>query len=266
LIALRVHAKKAGLVPAFFLSGARVIVLFTDFGCCGPYLGQVKAVLHARAPRVPVLDALHNAPSFGIEPAAHLLAALAPFYPRGSVFLAVVDPGVGGPRDAIVAQVDGRSFVGPDNGLLSIIWQRARKRRCRRMTWRPAGLSTSFHGRDLFAPMAAAIALGRVPRNWLSATRSPTVLLDGGDLARVIYVDHYGNAMTGLRASGLQPSARLVAAGRRLGRVGTFGEAPAGSAFWYENSLGLVEIAANGRSAARKLGLRIGSRVTPTTR
>jgi hypothetical protein len=112
LIALRVRAKKAGLVPAFSSSGARVIVLFTDFGCCDPYLGQVKAGLHARAPRVPVLDALQNAPSFGIEPAAHLLAALAPFYPRGSVWLAVVDPGVGGPREGIVAQVDGRSFVG----------------------------------------------------------------------------------------------------------------------------------------------------------
>lgn len=243
-----------------------MIVLFTDFGCCDPYLGQVKAGLHARAPRVPVLDALQNAPSFGIEPAAHLLAALAPFYPRGSVWLAVVDPGVGGPREGIVAQVDGRSFVGPDNGLLSIVWQRARRRRCRRIAWRPARLSTSFHGRDLFAPVAAAIALGRVPRDWLSVMRAPKVLLDPRDLARVIYVDHYGNAMTGLRAAGLGPKARLGAAGRRLARAGTFGDARAGSAFWYENSLGLVEVAANGTSAARKLGLRVGSRVTPARR
>ena len=191
-----------------------MIVLFTDFGCCDPYLGQVKAGLHARAPRVPVLDALQNAPSFGIEPAAHLLAALAPFYPRGSVWLAVVDPGVGGPREGIVAQVDGRSFVGPDNGLLSIVWQRARRRRCRRIAWRPARLSTSFHGRDLFAPVAAAIALGRVPRDWLSVMRAPKVLLDPRDLARVIYVDHYGNAMTGLRAAGLGPKARLGAGSR----------------------------------------------------
>ena len=178
-----------------------MIVLFTDFGCCDPYLGQVKAGLHARAPRVPVLDALQNAPSFGIEPAAHLLAALAPFYPRGSVWLAVVDPGVGGPREGIVAQVDGRSFVGPDNGLLSIVWQRARRRRCRRIAWRPARLSTSFHGRDLFAPVAAAIALGRVPRDWLSVMRAPKVLLDPRDLARVIYVDHYGNAISGFGPS-----------------------------------------------------------------
>jgi S-adenosylmethionine hydrolase len=243
-----------------------LIVLFTDFGCCDPYLGQVKAALHARAPGVPVLDALHNAPSFGIEPAAHLLAALAPFYPRGSVLLAVVDPGVGGSRDGIVVRVDGRNFVGPDNGLLSIVWQRARRRRCRRIAWRPSRLSTSFHGRDVFAPVAAAIALGRVPRGWLSVKRAPTVLLDPRDLARVIYVDHYGNAMTGLRAAGLGPRSRLGAAGRKLARAGTFGDARAGSAFWYENSLGLVEIAANGASAARKLGLRIGSRVTPTTR
>jgi hypothetical protein len=103
--------------------------LFTDFGARDIYVGQVKALLAARAPRVPVLDALHDAPDFGIEPAAHLLAALAAEYPRGSVFLAVVDPGVGGPRDAIVIEADGRKYVGPDNGLLSIIWQRAKRRR-----------------------------------------------------------------------------------------------------------------------------------------
>jgi len=238
-----------------------VIVLYTDFGCCGPYVGQVRAALHARAPRVPVLDALNDAPSFGIEPAAHLLAALVPLYPRGCVILAVVDPGVGGPRDAIVVRADGRSFVGPDNGLLSVVWQRAGERHCRRIAWRPVRLSTSFHGRDLFAPVAAALALRRVPREWLAAKRAPAVMLDAGDLGRVIYVDHYGNAMTGLRAAGLAPTVRLRAAGRMISRAGTFGEARPGAPFWYQNSFGLVEIAANGASAARKLGLRIGSRV-----
>lgn len=243
-----------------------MIVLFTDFGTSDPYLGQVKAVLQRAAPRTPVVDALNDAPDFAIKSGAHLLAALAPRYPRGSVFLTVVDPGVGGPRDAIVVQADGRRFVGPDNGLLSVLWRRAKRSRCRRIVWRPAFLSITFHGRDLFAPVAAALARGRMPAGWLAAPCAPRVLLDADDLAQVIYVDHYGNAMTGLRAASIAPGARLRAGGRALAPALTFGAARLGTAFWYENSLGLVEIAANRASAARKLGLRVGSHVAISRR
>ncbi len=237
------------------------VVLFTDFGAADLYVGQVKAAIAARAPRAAVIDALHAASDFAIEPAAHLLAALAPRYARGSVFLSVVDPGVGGARDAIVVEADGRRFVGPDNGLLSVLWQRARIRRCRRIAWRPAELSASFHGRDLFAPVAAALAARRVPRGWLAPKRAPDVLLDARDLARVIYVDHYGNAMTGLRASTMAREARLRAGGRTLRPARTFEAVPRGVAFWYANCIGLAEIAANQTSAARRLRLRVGSRV-----
>ena len=240
-----------------------MIVLFTDFGSADPYIGQVKAALQRYAPRAPVVDGLNDAPAFGVEPAAHLLAGLAPHYARGSVFLSVVDPGVGGPREAIVVEADGRSFVGPDNGLLSVVWQRATRRRCRRVVWRPAEISSSFHGRDLFAPVAGSLARGRVPASWLSPMRAPSVLLDPADLAQVIYLDHYGNAMTGLRAAGITPEARLRAGRRTLPRAGTFGDVRRGAAFWYTNSLGLAEIAVNQGSAARKLGLRVGSPVAP---
>jgi len=203
-----------------------------------------------------VLDALHDAADFGIEPAAHLLAALAPEYPQRSVFLAVVDPGVGGKRDAIVVEADGRTFVGPDNGLLSILWQRARRRKCFRIAWRPRRLTSSFHGRDLFAPVAAALAKRTVPRGWLSAKRSPDVLLDAKDLARVIYIDHYGNCMTGVRAKGVPGDARVHAGGRRLRYARTFENAR--GPFWHDNSLELVEISAPRGSAARALRLRVG--------
>jgi S-adenosyl-L-methionine hydrolase (adenosine-forming) len=205
---------------------------------------------------VPVIDALHDAPDFGIEPAAHLLSSLASEYPAGSVFLAVVDPGVGGRRDAIVVQADGRRFVGPDTGLFSLVWQRARRRRCLRIAWRPQRLTSSFHGRDLFAPVAAALAT-RVPRGWLAPKKAPDVLLRDEELARVIYIDHYGNAVTGLRR--FRTEWRLRAGGRTLPYARTF-EAARGP-FWYENSMGLVEIAAPRRNAAKLLGLRIGSRV-----
>ena len=209
-----------------------------------------------RAPRVPVLDALHSAPAFGIEPAAHLLSALATEYPRGSVFLVVVDPGVGGKRDPIVVQADGQTFVGPDNGLLSVLWQRARRRKCFRIAWRPKRLTSSFHGRDLFAPVAAALALKRLPRGWLAAKESPDVLLDPADLAQVIYVDHYGNCVTGLRAAIVPRGAQIRAGGRLLRYARTF-DAAVGP-FWYENSMGLVEIAAPRASAARLLRMRVG--------
>lgn len=233
------------------------IVLFTDFGANDLYVGQVKAVLARRAPRVPVLDALHAAPEFGIEAAAHLLAALAPEYPRGSVFLCVVDPGVGGQRDAIVVHSAGRSFVGPDNGLLSVLWQRAQRRSCFGIRWRPRRLTSSFHGRDLFAPVAAALAAKRAPRSWLSPKRAPDILLDPGDQARIIFVDHYGNCVTGLRARSLSRATRIVVRRRVLRYARTFEQAA--GPFWYANSMGLVEIAMNRASAARRLRLHVGS-------
>jgi len=206
---------------------------------------------------VPVLDALHDAPDYGIEPGAHLLAALAPQYPRGSVFLAVVDPGVGGKRDPIAIQADGRTFVGPDNGLLSVLWQRARRRKCFRIAWQPKRLTNTFHGRDLFAPVAAALAAKRLPRGWLAPKGSPDVLLDPADLAKVIYIDHYGNCVTGMRATSVARNARIRAGGRLLRYARTFGAAE--GPFWYENSMGLVEIAAPRASAAQLLRLRVGS-------
>lgn len=203
-----------------------------------------------------VIDALHDVPDFGIEPAAHLLFSLAQEYPVHSVFLAVVDPGVGGKRDAIVVEADRRSFVGPDNGLFSLLWQRSRRRRCWSIRWRPERLTSSFHGRDLFAPVAAALAT-RMPKRWLSRKREPDVLLDDRDLARIIYIDHYGNACTGMRA--FNTAWRLRAGNRTLPYAATFDDAD--GPFWYENSMGLVEIAAPRESAARKLRLKVGSPV-----
>ncbi|MFN3717069.1 MAG: S-adenosyl-l-methionine hydroxide adenosyltransferase family protein, partial [Thiobacillus sp.] len=102
-----------------------MIVLFTDFGTGDPYVGQVKAKLMLHAPRQLVVDLLHEAPDFNAHAGAHLLAALSAGFPAGTVFLAVVDPGVGMPRDGVVVLADGRWFVGPDNGLLSVIAARA---------------------------------------------------------------------------------------------------------------------------------------------
>ena len=234
------------------------IFLFTDFGAADIYVGQVKAALLQQAHGVPVIDLLHEAPAFNARAGAHLLAALAAQIPPGSVTLAVVDPGVGGARDAVVVVADERWFVGPDNGLLSVLAARAGTCAYKRITWRPGKLSESFHGRDLFAPITAAIARGEFPANETASIARLGVEFGGSDLGEIIYIDHYGNAFTGLRAQGLPRDARLVAGGKWLDHARVFADAPTGEVFWYENSLGLVELAGNACSAAGKLGLRVG--------
>jgi hypothetical protein len=235
-----------------------MIFLFTDFGAADLYVGQVKAVLQGRAPKEVVVDLLHEAPAFNARASAHLLAALAARLPKGSVTLAVVDPGVGGPRQPVAVLADGRWFVGPDNGLMSVAAARAKTCEAYSIGWRPAALSASFHGRDLFAPVAAMLVRGGRKKARLGKT-ALSVGFGPDDLSEVIYVDHYGNLVTGLRATRVERGRELAIGGRTVRYAGVFSEAKPGEVFWYENSLGLVEIAANSASAERVLGLRIGA-------
>mgnify|MGYP006275812013 CR=1 FL=1 len=235
-----------------------MIVLFTDFGLEGPYVGQMKAVLHRHAPGVPVVDLFADAPVFDAKRSAYLLSAYASEFPAPAVFLAVVDPGVGGDRRPIVEMC----IRDRDNGLFELVWRRATQRQAFAVDWRPDRLSASFHGRDLFAPMAARLAWGNTaglspidrlpPRDWPD------------DLAEIVYVDRYGNAMTGLRAASLAEDAVIEAGDRSLKRLRTFSDAAPGDGFWYENANGLAEIAVNRGRADWDLGLTIGSLVTVT--
>lgn len=240
-----------------------MIVLFTDFSPRGPYLGQLKAVLHRAAPQVPVVDLMSDAPAFRPHAAGHLLAALVAEFPAQTVFLAVVDPGVGSPQRApAVVRADGRWLVGPDNGLLDVVGARARDCAAWRITWIPRKLSNTFHGRDLFAPVAARLARGETVSMEPMGSPWPASTDGGADLAEVIYVDGFGNAMTGLRAAALSPTAVLRAGScESIERARTFAEVPTGGVFWYENAVGLAEIAVNQGSAARALGLEVGTPV-----
>jgi len=232
-----------------------MIVVFTDFGPAGPYVGQMRAVLAREAPDVPVVELMADAPSFAPRASAYLLAALAPDFPPDAVFLAVVDPGVGGARPPVVAEAGGQRFVGPGNGLFEIVLRRAQPARQWEIGWRPERLTASFHGRDLFAPVAARLATGRPVAH---AEAVPPRFPDWpDDLAEIVYVDPYGNCMTGVRAATLPATARL----NGLARAATFSAVPKGEAFWYENANGLAEIAINRGSAAARLGLKIGEAV-----
>ena len=133
-----------------------MIVLFTDFG--QPYTGQMRALLAREVPGTAVVELFTDLAAWDVRAAAYLLAAYGAEFPIGSIFLSVVDPGVGGERAALVIEADKRWYVGPDNGLFELVARRAEKLRCWQITWAPERLSNSFHGRDLFAPLAARLA------------------------------------------------------------------------------------------------------------
>lgn len=235
-----------------------MIVLFTDFGPTGPYVGAMHAVLAQRAPGIPVIDLMHDAPMFDARASAYLLAALSGSFPAESIFVCVVDPGVGSDRAALIVEADGKRFVGPDNGLLAILTRRAQAAAAHRILWQPERLSASFHGRDLFSPVAAMLAMGEE----FPCEPMPMRSIDRSDwpeeLAEIIYIDSFGNAMTGLRAATLPADALLEGAGKRFSRARTFSDVAPGGAFWYENSSGLAEIAVNG-GRADSVGLARGT-------
>lgn len=234
----------------------RRIALVTDFGA-GIYSGQVKGRLSELAPQTPVIDLAHDLPPFRPDLAAYLLPAMVRDMPRGTLYLCVVDPGVGGERAGLVIESEGDWFVGPDNGLLSRVLSRVRAS-VQRIDWRPVVSSTTFHGRDWFAEIAARLALGTCD-GLTDLDRDETVGREWAeDLRVVVYVDVYGNLICGLRASQVSQSAQIFAGGRSLSRARTFCEVPSGEAFWYENALGLVELAVNMGRADRVHGLAPG--------
>jgi S-adenosylmethionine hydrolase len=236
------------------------VVLFTDFGPSGPYTGQMEVVLRQIAPNVPVINLLCNAPIADPRLSSYLLAALRYSFPVNSIFLAVVDPGVGSERKAVVLQADSQTFVGPDNGLLNTVAVQAKHAQWSEIVWRPEHCSMSFHGRDLFAPVAAKLAINEADgllqpfeRNDLSDWPQ--------DLAEVIYFDHYGNAMTGLRYHQSFSGKTLIANGIVIKQANTFSAVTEQQAFWYKNSSGLIEIAVNKGRAEQHLALKLGMRI-----
>jgi len=236
-----------------------MIVLFTDFGYAGPYVGQMKGVLASYAPNVPVIDLMHDAPVFNHHAAAYLLAAVSASFPDESVFLSVVDPGVGHPaRQPIIVRADNRWFVGPGNTLFNTVIKLAGEVEVWAITWRPSQLSASFHGRDLFAPVAAQLAQGQMPEAERISVTDLLSLDWPSDLYEIIYFDHYGNAMTGIRAETLSSDQQLLLGEQKLYYARTFSVAEKGRPFWYRNSSGLVELAMDSASLREQLQLKVG--------
>jgi len=177
----------------------------------------------------------------------------------GTVFVCVVDPGVGGKRPGVVVLADGRWYTGPNEGLFAPLARRAKNIQCWLLPDPVPGASPSFHGRDVFAPLAGRLARdGRYSGAELAATG-----LDmpdwPDDLWRVVYIDRFGNAITGLRSSVVGPDAMFKVNGHSLHHARTFSDVGEGAGFWYGNSSGLVEFAVNRGRADTLLGLRVGT-------
>src|ERR1700722_7604474 len=168
----------------------------------------MKAVLRRDAPQAEIIDLFADAPAGNPRAAAYLLAAYAAWFPPATIFLCVVDPGVGGARAPVAVHADRRWYVGPENGLFELVLRRAKSAQCFEIVWRPSSLSASFHGRDLFAPVAAMLARGERPP--LKARPAQLFPDWPDDLAEIVYIDHYGNALTGMRASAITAEASLV--------------------------------------------------------
>lgn len=242
-----------------------MIVLFCDFAL--PYTGQMRLAIERTAPGTQVVDLFTDVPRFEPKFAAYLLPAYACEVPEGAVVLCVVDPGVGSERAPVVVKADGRWYVGPDNGLFSQIIRRASNVQdscvqAWRIDWRPeTPLSTTFHGRDLFSPIAARLSQG----NMEGLTSIDPATLDRrdwpDDLAAVIYIDSFGNALTGMRSS---QADRIAVNGQPVNMSNTYSEVEVGHSFAYVNSNGLIEIAVNQGSAAESLGLSVGCQVLVT--
>jgi S-adenosylmethionine hydrolase len=242
-----------------------IITLITDFGTADGYVGEMKGVMLSLAPEAQLVDITHDIDAQDVDRARLTLARVWRRFPSGTVHVVVVDPGVGSTRAALAVSNDDRFLVGPDNGVLSPALL-APGARVVELPIPPAAAAT-FHGRDVFAPVAAALASGiafeslgvpaRDPiiRRTPEARRAP----DGSVAGEVIIVDRFGNAITNLiarRGGTVEVNATQIPIRK------TYAEAPVGGLIAVVGSTGFVEIAIRDGSAASVLGLSRGARVT----
>ena len=252
-----------------------VVTLLTDFGTSDNYVAQMKAVMLAISPALRFIDITHDIGPQDVAQGAFLLESSAPWFPRGTVHLAVVDPGVGSQRTAVVLVAGGHAFVGPENGLLLPAAQAmdGDLRGWELINVPPHGRtrSATFHGRDLFAPAAALLASGGRTPSGLGPplTPPPRSITPSPDPRheRVLHVDHFGNLVTSLPASALPGLRGIEIRGRTIDTiVRTYAEARGEAPFLLAGSSGRIEISVALGSAARELGVETGERVSPLPR
>ncbi len=248
--------------------GAPCVALITDFGLVDGYVCEMHAVLYAMCPTVRVLDITHGIPAGDVKSAAYILQRTSRRLPAGAIFVAVVDPGVGTDRQAVLLDCMDRYFIGPDNGLFSRVIM-DEEYSARIIDWSDVGSkpgSAVFQGRDLFAPAAGKLAggydsseIGRPGELLDTPPAGKPYRKDGGWVGEVVYIDRFGNVVTDL-PNGL--SGRISLRNRHgIAVARNYADQPQGGLFWLEGSGGYIEISMNQSSAADLLGVEIGDAV-----
>lgn len=247
---------------------ASPITLLTDFGTADGYVAAMKGVLRSMAPTAPLDDAGHDVLQGHVSRAAWALSRYWNRYPEGTVHLVVVDPGVGTERRALAVEADGRFLVAPDNGVLGRVLDAAEEWRAVEAVeeaYLGAGRSATFHGRDVFAPVAGHLArgvrLGELgpPVNDPVRLDEPEPVREGRRIrGRIVTVDRFGNLISNIPGGDLAPGDRVEVAGRRLSLEPTYASVEPGQLLALVNSADRLEIAVRDGSAARTLGAAEG--------
>ncbi|MBU8920874.1 MAG: SAM-dependent chlorinase/fluorinase [Bacteroidales bacterium] len=258
------------------MNPSSIIVLLTDFGSSSWYIGVMKGVILSIAPQARIVDLCHNVSSQDVREGSFILGNSYRYFPVGSVFVCVIDPGVGGERKNLIIETDKHYFVGPDNGIFTPVFEDNRSLHVHQVTsdeYTLAGKGSTFLGRDLFAPVAAHISLGVDPSSIgpglstiTTMPRSEPVIKDGLEIrGRIAYIDSFGNIITDISREALDSvfadstGARLkvVIGGRTVeGIKEYYGQEVSGRLMAVINSWGYLELAVNMGSAWEYLGLR----------
>ena len=252
-----------------------IVTLTTDFGLSDHYVGAMKGVILQHAPTAQIVDITHASRAFCLLSAAYAIDQAAPFFPPSTIHVVVVDPGVGTARKALLVEAGGYRFLAPDNGILSLILGRFPDAVFRELT-NPAlfhqPVSSTFHGRDIFASVAAHLAGGDALPEDVGPAVNKIVLLpdliptrnpDNTWHGVVLSIDHFGNIITNFPTHHLSsPGVIVRITGHCIAAIyPAFGHAPPHVCFAYQGSSGYLEVGINQESAAAKLNARPGTPV-----
>jgi len=239
----------------------RVITLLTDFGTADYYVGAVRGAILSVNPAAVIVDITHEIPPQDLAAGAFTLFAAYKTFPAGTIHVAVVDPGVGSSRRPIIVSANDQFFVGPDNGLFTYIYDLEPSHRTVHVTadrfFRPE-VSMTFHGRDIFAPVAAALSKGVAIEEFGAEINDEVRLPSLETPLRIIHIDRFGNCVTNVTRAdkGVVINGRTISEFRRF-----YGEGDDESLFAIRGSAGFLEISINGGSAAKILGVKRGDEV-----
>jgi S-adenosylmethionine hydrolase len=255
-----------------------LITLTTDFGGESPYVAAMKGVILGLNPHARLIDLSHQIPPQDVRFVSFFLRASVPYFTTETIHVVVVDPGVGTDRALLYVDVDGHRLLAPDNGCWTgLIRPESRSPTVFRLTerrfWRPT-VSSTFHGRDILAPVAAHLSLGEDPRNlgqpfedWVRVETKPPIIESDRLVGEVIFIDHFGNLITNIPGdafTALTDKRTQITVGDQevFGRVRAYGEAEKGTLVALVSSSDLMEVAVNDGSAKEKLGAHVGTPVT----